>query len=79
MDSELFIIYVQKLDKTFSWKDKIVALILNNFVAYPEIEKLKTTKLEFLAPTATANQFFKKLAETHRPFKKIANINILKT
>lgn len=58
-------------------KHRKIALILDNFLVHPEIEKLKTTKLEFLAPTATVNQFFKTPVATHRSFKKFAKINIL--
>ena len=68
MGSELFVNYVQKLGKTFFWKDRKVALILDNLFSHLETENLKTTELKFLAPNTTVNQSCKTPVETHQSF-----------
>ena len=54
MDSELFEEWVRELNAELKAKELKVLLIIDNCVAYPEIENLSHVKLIFLPPSATS-------------------------
>jgi hypothetical protein len=54
MTSEIFCLWLRKLDRSFKAERGKVLMIVDNCPANPVVEKLEAIKLEFLPPNATS-------------------------